>query len=104
METKTVETNVEESEAVKAEPTETEAAETLVVVTKKGQTTIPVKLRKKYKIEEGTKLAVIDTKDGILFKPKKSFWDMLGAYSDPVKKEKIDKLLYEIRHEKDEDE
>ena len=31
----------------------------VVVVTKKGQTTIPVKLRKKYKIEEGTKLAVI---------------------------------------------
>ncbi len=97
-------TNVEELESVKAEDTETEAAEIVVVVTKKGQTTIPVKLRKKYKIEEGTKLAVIDAKDGILLKRKESFWDMIGAYSDPVKAEKIDKLLYQIRHEKDEDE
>jgi AbrB family looped-hinge helix DNA binding protein len=47
-------------------------AEKEVVVTKKGQTTIPVKLRKKYKIQEGTKLAVIDTEEGILLKPKKS--------------------------------
>ena len=31
--------------------------ESEVVVTKKGQTTIPAKLRKKFKIEEGTRLA-----------------------------------------------
>ena len=74
-----------------------------MVVTKKGQTTIPVKFRKKYKIEEGTKLAVMDVKEGILFKPKKTIWDMIGAYSDPVIADKIDKLLYKIRHE-DEDE
>jgi AbrB family looped-hinge helix DNA binding protein len=35
--------------------------ETEVVVTKKGQTTIPVKLRKKFKIEEGTRLEVVET-------------------------------------------
>ena len=71
---------------------EPEAAE--VVVTKKGQTTIPVKLRKKYKIEEGTKLTVIDTKEGILLKPKKTIWDMIGAFQvDPVTADKIDKLL-----------
>ena len=53
-----------------------------VVVTKKGQTTIPVRLRKKFKIEEGTRLEVIETSEGILFKPKKSIWDMVGAYSE----------------------
>ncbi len=34
-----------------------------VVVTRKGQTTIPVKLRRKYNIEEGTRLEVVDTND-----------------------------------------
>jgi len=32
-----------------------------VIVTRKGQTTIPAKLRRKYKIEEGTRLEVVDT-------------------------------------------
>ncbi len=53
-----------------------------IVVKKKGQTTIPAKTRKKFKIEEGTKLQLIETEDSIILKPKKSFWDMLGAYSE----------------------
>ena len=73
--------------------------ETEVVVTKKGQTTIPVRLRKKYKIEEGTRLEVLDTEEGILLKPKKSIWDMIGAYSDSATTEEIDKLLDKLRHE-----
>jgi AbrB family looped-hinge helix DNA binding protein len=74
-------------------------AEKEVVVTKKGQTTIPVKLRKKYKIQEGTKLAVIDTEEGILLKPKKSIWDMIGAYSNTTTAEEIEKLLDKLKHE-----
>ena len=50
-----------------------------VIVTRKGQTTIPVKLRTKYKIEEGTRLQVLDTKDGILFRPKQSTLDLAGS-------------------------
>ena len=53
--------------------------ESEVVVTRKGQTTIPAKLRRKYKIEEGTRLEVVDTMDGILFKPKISTLDFAGA-------------------------
>ncbi len=93
-----------EKQAEETEAVESQVAVAEVVVTKKGQTTIPVKLRRKYKIEEGTKLAVIDTKDGILLKPKKTFWDMIGAYSDPVTADKIDKLLYKIRHEEEDEE
>ena len=78
---KKLETEVVGKKAKKAEAVERQVAVGEVVVTKKGQTTIPVKLRRKYKIEEGTKLAVIDTKEGILFKPKKTIWDMIGAYS-----------------------
>jgi AbrB family looped-hinge helix DNA binding protein len=49
-----------------------------VVVTRKGQTTIPVRLRQKYKIEEGTRLEVIETEEGILFKPKNLLWILLA--------------------------
>jgi AbrB family looped-hinge helix DNA binding protein len=75
-----------------------------VVVTKKGQTTIPVKLRKKYKIEEGTKLAVISTKEGILYKPKKSIWDKIGIYSKFGTPEEVKKELDKIRHEDENEE
>jgi len=74
-------------------------AENEVVVTKRGQIIIPAKLRGKYKIEEGTRLAVIDNEDGILLKPKKSIWDMIGAYSNVATAEEIDKLLDKLRHE-----
>jgi AbrB family looped-hinge helix DNA binding protein len=73
--------------------------ETEVVVTKKGQTTIPARLRKKFKIEEGTRLEVVETKEGILFKPKKSIWDMIGAYSKFGTVEEVNKELDKLRHE-----
>ncbi len=73
--------------------------ETEIIVKKKGQTTIPVGIRKKFKIEEGTRLEVVETADGILLKPKKSFWDMLGAYSQYGTPEEVKKELDELRHE-----
>jgi AbrB family looped-hinge helix DNA binding protein len=73
--------------------------ETEVVVTKKGQTTIPARLRKKFKIEEGTRLEVVETEEGILFKPKKSIWDMAGAYSQFATPEEMKKLLDKLREE-----
>lgn len=73
--------------------------ESEVVVTRKGQTTIPAKLRKKFKIEEGTRLEVVETSEGILLKPKKSIWDMAGAYSEFATPEEMNKLLDKLRHE-----
>ena len=75
-----------------------------VVVTKKGQTTIPVKLRRKYKIEEGSKLEVIDTGEGIFLKRKRTFWDMAGAYAGHMTVEEAKAELDKIRHEEDPDE
>jgi AbrB family looped-hinge helix DNA binding protein len=46
-----------------------------VVVTKKGQTTIPARLRKRFNIEEGTKLEAVETDEGILFRLKKTSGD-----------------------------
>lgn len=39
-----------------------------VVVTRKGQTTIPKELREKYGLKEGTRLDVVDTGEGALLR------------------------------------
>ncbi len=74
--------------------------ETEVVVTKKGQTTIPARLRKKFRIEEGTRLEVVETEEDILFKPKKSFWDLIGSGSQIASVEEMKNELDRLR-EKD---
>ena len=70
-----------------------------VVVKKKGWITIPVRLREKYKIEEGTRLEVIETEEGILFKPKKSIWDLIGSGSQFATPEEMKKLLDKLRED-----
>lgn len=70
-----------------------------VVVTRKGQTTIPVKLRRKYNIEKGTRLEVVDTAEGILLKPAKSIFDLAGAGAKYATPEEMKKLLDELREE-----
>ena len=70
-----------------------------VVVTRKGQTTIPARLRKKFKIEQGTRLEVIETKEGILFKPKMSTWDLAGSGSKFATPEEMKKILDKLREE-----
>ena len=74
--------------------------ENKVVVTKKGQTTIPARLRKKFKIEEGTKLEVVETSEGILFKLKASKTDFTGTYPQFATAQQMQKLLITLR-EKD---
>ena len=71
----------------------------LVTVTRKGQTTIPVRLREKYKIREGTKLEVIDAGEGILLKPKASIFDLAGSGSNYATTEDMKKLLDRLREE-----
>lgn len=70
-----------------------------MVVTRKGQTTIPAKLRSKYRIIEGTRLEVIDTEEGILFKPKKSTIDLASSGAEYATPEEMKKLLDKLREE-----
>ena len=70
-----------------------------VVVTRKGQTTIPVKIRMKYEIKEGTRLEVIETEEGILFRPKKSTVDLAGSGSKFATPDEMKKLLDNLRDE-----
>ena len=70
-----------------------------VVVTRKGQTTIPAHLRKKYRITRGTRLQVKDIGEGILLQPAPSTVDLAGtgaAYATPTQMKKLlDKLRAE---------
>jgi AbrB family looped-hinge helix DNA binding protein len=68
-----------------------------VIVTRKGQTTIPVKLREKYQIEEGTRLQVLDTNDGILLRPKKSTLDLAGSGARYASPDEMRRLLAKLR-------
>jgi AbrB family looped-hinge helix DNA binding protein len=68
-----------------------------VIVTRKGQTTIPIKLRAKYQIEEGTRLQVLDTNDGILLRPKQSTLDLAGSGARYASPDQMKKLLEKLR-------
>jgi AbrB family looped-hinge helix DNA binding protein len=68
-----------------------------VIVTRKGQTTIPIKLREKYNIEEGTRLQVLDTNDGILLRPKLSTLDLAGSGAKYASPDQMKKLLEKLR-------
>jgi len=70
-----------------------------VVITRKGQTTIPVRLRRKYKIQEGSIVEAIDTGSGILLKPKESFCDLAGAASGKATVAEMKKMLDRMRSE-----
>ena len=70
-----------------------------VVVTRKGQTTVPANLRKKYGISEGTRLLVEDTGEGILFKKTVSTLELIGSGSNHASVEEMKRLLDEMRSE-----
>ncbi|MGD6805859.1 MAG: AbrB/MazE/SpoVT family DNA-binding domain-containing protein [Candidatus Bathyarchaeia archaeon] len=72
-----------------------------VVVKKNGETVIPAGLRKKFQIEEDTKMDVVETAEGILFKPeaKRSTWDLMGAYSNVATPEEVKKELDKLREQ-----
>lgn len=68
-----------------------------VVVTRKGQTTIPVKFRAKYGIEEGTRLEVVDAGDGVLFRPKITTVDLAGSGSRYATTKEMKRRLDKLR-------
>jgi len=70
-----------------------------VVVTRKGQTTIPIEVRRKYGIVEGSRLKVIDTGEGVLLKPKVSFFELAGTGAGKATVKEIKQLLDKLREE-----
>jgi len=66
-------------------------------VTRKGQVTIPVPLRKKYSIREGMKIQVTDTTSGIVLKPIPDMNDWAGADAGKYTYEEITRKLDRLR-------
>jgi AbrB family looped-hinge helix DNA binding protein len=72
---------------------------TIVKVTRRGQTTIPVEFREKFGIKEGDELLVEATEKGLLFKPIRKLEDCAGIYAKYGNVEEIKKEIDKLREE-----
>lgn len=70
---------------------------TIVTVTKKGQATIPKKLRKKHRI--GRKAIAVDTKEGVLLKPVPDPAEERGSLKELFRGKTSRELVEEARLE-----
>jgi AbrB family looped-hinge helix DNA binding protein len=69
----------------------------IVLVTRKGQVTIPASKRKKYGIKEGMRVLVKDGIDGVVIKPITPIEDLAGVDAGKVGLEHMRKKLDDIR-------
>jgi len=70
-----------------------------VKVTRKGQVTVPIGLRKKYRIVEGMEMSVEDSPTGIIFKVIPRIQDLAGIDAGKIKMEDALKVLDKMRSE-----
>ena len=73
-----------------------------VLVTRKGQVTVPIAMRRKYGIKEGMKMLVEDSGSGIILKIVPRLADLVGVDSGKIDVqktlEKLDKMRSEDRY------
>lgn len=72
-------------------------SEDVILVTRKGQVTIPISKRRKYGIREGMRVVVKDSGDGILITPITPIEDLAGVDAEKVRLEHMRKKLDEMR-------
>jgi AbrB family looped-hinge helix DNA binding protein len=70
-----------------------------VVVTRKGQITIPVKLRRKFGIEESSKVEVREENGKIVIRKRLSIFDLAGSGVGKGNADELKKTLDEMRNE-----
>ena len=70
-----------------------------VLVTRKGQVTVPIELRRKYGIHEGMKIVFEDSSSGICLKVIPRFQDLIGADSEKINLQETIKKLDIMRSE-----
>ncbi|RLI23473.1 AbrB family transcriptional regulator [Candidatus Bathyarchaeota archaeon] len=70
-----------------------------VTVTRKGQITIPARLRKKYGIIEGSKVEVVEEDGRIVIKRLTSIFDLAGSSAGKGDVEELKRLLDRMREE-----
>lgn len=73
-----------------------------VLVTRKGQITVPIHLRRKYGIKEGMKIAIEDSGTKITLRVVPKFQDLIGTDAETqdleVTLKKIDSMRSEDRY------
>jgi len=72
---------------------------TEVSVTKKGQITIPVTLRRKFRIEEGSKVEVAEEEGNIVIRKLPSIFDLAGSGAGKADVKKLKRILDQMRAE-----
>ncbi len=72
--------------------------EQVVRVTRRGQTTIPIELRRRYRIKEGTRLVVEARDDEIVMRPLVSLEDLTGSLAEKSGYKKAVAILDEEEH------
>jgi len=68
-----------------------------VLVTRKGQVTIPASKRRKYGIKEGMRVLVRDSGEGVLITPIIPIEDLAGVDAGKVSLEQMRKELDDLR-------
>ena len=66
---------------------------------RRGQITLPSKIRKQCGIKEGDSLLVQITEKGILFRPMPKLLDMAGIDAGYVTVEEVNKMIDKLREE-----
>ncbi len=72
-------------------------SEKTVLVTRKGQVTIPVSKRKKYGIREGMQVLMSDSSEGIMIKPITPIEDLAGVDANKISLGQMRKKLDNLR-------
>jgi len=72
---------------------------TIVKVTRRGQTTIPLEFREKFGIREGDELLVESTEQGVIFKVIPRLEDLAGADARFGRVEEIKREIEKLREE-----
>lgn len=70
-----------------------------VLVTRKGQITVPIALRRKYGIKQGMKMIVQDSGEGIVLKVVPRFEDLIGIDAGKIDPKKAIEMLDKMRSE-----
>jgi AbrB family looped-hinge helix DNA binding protein len=70
-----------------------------MAVTRKGQVTIPIDLRRKFGIEENSRVQIVEKNGEIVIKKCLSFYDLAGTGAGEATVEDLKKELDELREE-----
>ncbi|HEV8594716.1 MAG TPA: AbrB/MazE/SpoVT family DNA-binding domain-containing protein [Thermoplasmata archaeon] len=75
--------------------------EAIVKVTRRGQTTIPVEIRRRLRIKEGTRLVVEARNHSIVMHLVANLDDLAGSMAKTSNRAKADKLLDEMERDEE---